>query len=83
MIKAGKRVSLAELAKRSSDRVDVFLEQQKNKYEPRILELEDNISSMRMKENNNVYEVNGDDIGNRIGKWAMNNKGKRKVIIDR
>ena len=35
------------------------------------------------EENNNVYEVNGDDIGNRIGKWAMNNKGKRKVIIDR
>ena len=35
------------------------------------------------EENNNVYEVNGDDIGNRIGKWAMNNKGKRKVVIDR
>ena len=35
------------------------------------------------EENNNVYEVNGNDIGNRIGKWAMNNKGKRKVIIDR
>jgi len=33
--------------------------------------------------NNNVYEVNGDDIGNKIGKWVMNNKGKRKVIIDR
>ena len=35
------------------------------------------------EENNNVYEVNGNDIGNRIGKWAMNNKGKRKVVIDR
>ena len=35
------------------------------------------------EENNNVYEVNGNDIGNRIGKWVMNNKGKRKVVIDR
>ena len=31
----------------------------------------------------NTQGFNGNDIGNRIGKWVMNNKGKRKVVIDR
>jgi len=35
------------------------------------------------EDNNNVYEANGDDIGNKIGNWVMNEKGKRKVVIDK